>query len=763
MGRPYRQLVTTKQFLCNHYITQSKMVAAGENIIDVEGFIEKELPRIRYEGDDSFLSGPTERTRKLWTKCTELLSAELKKGGTLDVDVDTISGINAFKPGYIDQELELIVGLQSDAPLKRTCKPHGGVKMVKDSLEANGFKMTPKMEEIFSKYRKTHNQGVFDAYTEESRACRSSHILTGLPDAYGRGRIIGDYRRVALYGIDKLIEAKTNDRKKLQSPMTEDTIRMREEVQEQINALTELKEMGKSYGLDLSKPAQNAREAIQWTYMAYLGAVKEQDGAAMSLGRLDGFFDVYISRDMENGTLTEERAQEYIDDFVTKLRLVRFLRTPAFEDLFSGNPTWVTEVLAGMAPDGKSYVTKTSFRFLQTLYNLGPAPEPNMTVLWSNQLPEGFKRYCAKVSIDTSSIQYENDDVMRPLYGSDYAIACCVSAMKVGKQMQLFGARCNMPKLLLYCVNEGRDEVSGKQVGPKDIFGKAPADGPLDIADIQARYLKAMDWMARVYADTMNVIHFMHDKYFYERIEMALHDTNVHRFMAYGVAGISVVADSLSAIKNAKVIPIRDERGLAVDFKIEGDFPKYGNDDDRVDSFAVWTVSEFIKRLRQQHTYRNAEVTMSVLTITSNVVYGKNTGSTPDGRKKGEPFAPGANPMHGRDSSGAIASLNSVAKIPYEECRDGISNTFSIVPAALGKERELRIQNLTALLDGYFYQKAHHLNVNVLNRDTLLDAVDHPEKYPQLTIRVSGYAVLFNRLTREQQQEVIARTFHSQM
>ncbi|CEL99900.1 unnamed protein product [Vitrella brassicaformis CCMP3155] len=727
-------------------------------VIDVEAYISQQLPTLLYDGDGNFLAGPTDRTKKVWTRCTELLKEELAKGGTLDVDNKTISYVNAFGAGYIDRENELIVGLQADAPLKRTCKPHGGIRMVQASLESVGSKLDPLMEEIFTKHRKTHNQGVFDVYDDEMRACRSAHILTGLPDSYGRGRIIGDYRRVALYGIDLLIEAKKADKKLIGPEMNEDNLRLREEISEQILAFNQLKEMGMAYGIDMSKPAQNAQEAIQFTYFAYLGAIKEQDGAAMSLGRMDSFFETYISKDLEKGSITEERAQELIDDFVIKLRLVRHLRTPAFEDLFSGNPTWVTAVIGGIDDKGTHQVTKTSFRILNTLYNLGPAPEPNMTVLWSQTLPKGFKEYCAKVSIDTSSIQYENDDVMRPVYGADYAIACCVSGMTIGKQMQFFGARCNLPKLLLYTLNEGRDEISGKQVGPK--FKKFK-DGPLDFAEVQAEFEKALDWLMRVYANTMNCIHYMHDKYFYERLEMALHDSNVHRFMAYGIAGISVMADSLSAIRDAKVTPVRDERGITTDFKIEGEFPKYGNDDDRVDELAKWVTKAVITRLRQHKTYRNSEPTLSVLTITSNVVYGKATGSTPDGRKKGEPFAPGANPMHGRDASGALASLNSVAKLDYSDCRDGISNTFSLVPTAIGKDETARKENLTALLDGYFGQMAHHLNVNVLNRDTLLDAVEHPEKYPQLTVRVSGYAVHFNRLTRDQQMEVIGRTFHT--
>lgn len=730
--------------------------------IDVEAWVHENLGSYIYEGDASFLAGPTQRTQEVWARCSELLKEELQKGGTLDVDTKTVSGINEFGPGYVIQGKDLIVGLQTDYPLKRACKPAGGARMVEAACEAYGFKMDPEMDKIFTKYRKTHNAGVFDAYTDAMKAARSNHILTGLPDAYGRGRIIGDYRRVALYGVDELVTRKNDDKKALDGEMTEDKMRLREELSEQVRALSELKEMAKSYGYDISKPATNAHEAIQWTYFAYLGAVKAQDGAAMSLGRLDCFFDIFISRDLEKGILTEEQAQELIDDFVVKLRLVRHLRTPAFEELFSGNPTWVTATMGGISPSGQSQVTKTSFRLLNTLINLGPAPEPNMTVLWSVKLPDGFKRFCSRVSIQTSAIQYENDDIMRPIFGSDYSIACCVSAMAIGKQMQFFGARCNLPKLLLYVLNEGKDEITGKQVGPKDVFHSFP-EGPLEFEMVKERFLNAMDWMAELYANTMNVIHYMHDKYNYERLEMSLHDTDVHRFMAYGTAGISVIADSFSAIKYAKVTPIRDERGITTDFTTEGEFPKYGNDDDRVDEFAKWATHEFITRLRKHKPYRNAEPTLSVLTITSNVVYGKATGSTPCGRKAGEPFAPGANPMHGRDSSGAFASLNSVAKIDYADCKDGISNTFSLVPGTLGKDQETQETNLSAMIDGYFTQNAHHLNVNVLHRETLLDAASHPEKYPQLTIRVSGYAVLFNRLTPAQQKEVIARTFHERM
>lgn len=712
-----------------------------------------------YDGDGSFLSGASERTKAMWSRCLELLKEEHKKG-VLDVDAATPSSITSHAPGYIDKANEVIVGLQTDAPLRRAIKPVGGWRMVAQALENYGFKMDPRVLEIFTKYRKTHNDGVFDAYTTEMKKARKNAILTGLPDAYGRGRIIGDYRRVALYGVDMLIAAKKADKENLGPEMDDETIRLREEVSEQIKALEELKQMAQAYGFDISRPAQNAREAVQWLYLAYLAAVKEQDGAAMSLGRIDAFLDVFFERDLKAGVLTEAQAQEIIDDLVIKLRLVRHLRPPAYNELFAGDPTWVTAALGGMGSDGRHLVTKTTFRLLQTLKNLGPSPEPNLTVLWSERLPEPFKRFCAEVSIATSSVQYENDDVMRGPFGTDYGIACCVSAMGIGKHMQFFGARCNMPKLLLYLLNQGRDEISGEQVGP--VFEKLP-DGPLKYEDVLPRYEKAMEWLAGLYVNTMNVIHYMHDKYNYERLEMALHDTKVQRLLAFGISGLSVVADSLSAIKYARVTPVRGDDGIARDFVVEGEFPKYGNDDDRVDSIARWVVSTFIEKLRQHKSYRDSQHTLSVLTITSNVVYGKQTGATPDGRKAGQPFAPGANPMHGRDLSGAIASLNSVAKLPYEDCRDGISNTFTIVPDTLGKTAQSRVENLVTLLDGYFSKQAHHLNVNVLNRETLLDAMEHPEKYPQLTIRVSGYAVNFTRLNRAQQLEVIARTFHESM
>ncbi|SFN31504.1 Formate acetyltransferase [Peptostreptococcus anaerobius] len=730
----------------------------SENI-DVLDFIN--LNYSQYEGDAEFLEGPTENTKKLWDELTFLFKKERDNGGTLDVDVDTISGIDAYAPGYIDKDLEKIVGLQTDAPLKRAIMPYGGIRMVENSCDAYGFKLNPEIKEIFTKYRKTHNQGVFDVYTEEMRNARKAGIITGLPDAYGRGRIIGDYRRVALYGVDFLIEKKKEEKLSLANePMTEDTIRLREEIAEQILALNKLKNMANSYGIDISGPATNAQEAVQWLYFAYLAAIKDQNGAAMSIGRTSTFLDIYIERDLANGTITEKEAQELIDHYVMKLRLVKFLRTPEYNDLFSGDPTWVTESIAGMNSDGRSWVTKNSFRILNTLYNIGPSPEPNLTVLWSTKLPQGFKDFCSKVSIDTSSVQYENDDLMQDFTGDDYGIACCVSAMRLGKQMQFFGARVNLAKTLLYSINGGIDEKSGVQVGP----AQAPLkDEVLDYETVRARFEEYSEWLAGLYVNTLNVIHYMHDKYSYESLEMALHDKDVFRTMACGIAGLSVCADSLSAIKYAKVKPIRNEEGIVVDFETEGEFPMYGNNDDRVDEIAVELVRGFMNKIRKHKTYRNATHTQSVLTITSNVVYGKKTGNTPDGRKAGEPFAPGANPMHGRDSHGALASLSSVAKLPYEESQDGISNTFSIVPAALGKSIDERVKNLSSMMDGYFTQKAQHLNVNVLDRETLLDAMENPENYPQLTIRVSGYAVNFIKLTREQQMDVINRTFHGKM
>ncbi len=723
--------------------------------IDVRDFIQRNYTP--YTGDASFLAGVSDRTQQLWAKVRDLMALEREKG-VLDADTSVPSSITAHAPGYIDRELEQIVGLQTDKPLKRAIMPFGGIRVVETSLKAYGYELDPRTKEIFTKYRKTHNDGVFDAYTPEMRRCRKSGIITGLPDAYGRGRIIGDYRRVALYGVDRLIADKQAQQASLElDTMDEETIRLREELSEQIKALNELKEMAASYGFDISCPASNGKEAIQWLYFGYLAAVKEQNGAAMSLGRVSTFLDIYFERDLRRGTATEAEIQEWLDHFVMKLRMVRFLRTPEYNELFSGDPTWVTEAIGGMGLDGRPLVTKTSFRILNTLYTLGPAPEPNLTVLWSENLPEAFKHFCAQVSIDTSSIQYENDDLMRPYWGDDYAIACCVSAMRVGKQMQFFGARVNLAKALLYAINGGRDEVSGVQVAP--MFAPITGD-TLVWEEVLPRFEQMLAWLAKVYVNTLNVIHYMHDKYCYERLEMALHDRDVFRTMACGVAGLSVVADALSAIKYATVKIIRNAEGLAVDYEITGDFPKYGNNDDRVDSLAVWLVETFMNEIRKHKTYRNAVPTQSILTITSNVVYGKKTGSTPDGRKAGEPFAPGANPMHGRDTKGAIASLASVAKLPYVHAQDGISNTFSIVPSALGKTRADQIANLANMLDGYIHDQGFHINVNVLNREMLLDAMDHPELYPQLTIRVSGYAVNFIKLTREQQLDVINRTFH---
>lgn len=726
--------------------------------IDVRNFIQKNYKE--YKGDSSFLAPISEKTSKVWKISSDLIVEEIKKG-IIDVATDKVSGINNYEPGYIDKDNEVIVGLQTDAPLKRIVNPFGGMRMVHTSLKEYGYELDENIDKYFNDYRKTHNQGVFDAYTKETRAARSAGLLTGLPDAYGRGRIIGDYRRIALYGIDFLVEEKKKDLDNLTGDMLDELIRSREEVSEQIRALAEIKAMALTYGIDISKPAKDAREAVQFVYLGYLAAVKENNGAAMSFGRTSTFLDIFIERDLEAGTLTESEAQELIDQLIIKLRLVRHLRTPEYNDLFAGDPTWVTESIGGMGVNGKSLVTKNSFRYLHTLINLGPAPEPNMTILWSPNLPEGFKTYCAEISIKTDAIQYENDEVMRPIYGDDYAIACCVSAMQVGKQMQFFGARANLAKALLYAINGGVDEKKGTLVVPGIEKIK---DEVLDFETVRANYNKVLEYVAKLYVDTMNVIHYMHDKYAYEAGQMALHDTNVGRLMAFGIAGLSVAADSLSAIKYAKVTPIRNEEGIAVDFNIEGDFPKYGNDDDRADDLAVYLTEKFSTELKKHPLYRNAKHTLSILTITSNVVYGKKTGSTPDGRKAGEPLAPGANPMHGRDENGALASLNSVAKIRYNPtCEDGVSNTFSIVPGALGKEEEGRKNNLVSILDGYFVQGAHHLNVNVFDRETLIDAMDHPEKYPQLTIRVSGYAVNFNRLTRNQQLEVISRTFHESL
>ncbi|UCN13206.1 MULTISPECIES: formate C-acetyltransferase [Cellulomonas] len=723
--------------------------------VDVRDFIQRNYTP--YTGDASFLAGPTARTTGIWDKLSAMFPEEREKG-VYDVDATTPSTITAHAPGYIDEGNEVIVGLQTDAPLKRAIMPNGGWRMVQTSLETYGYEAPQEIIDIFTKYRKTHNDGVFDVYPPNVRAARSSHIITGLPDAYGRGRIIGDYRRVALYGVDQLIAAKKLEKASLDMERSvEDVIRDREELAEQIRALGELKQMAASYGYDISQPATNAREAVQWLYFAYLAAVKEQNGAAMSLGRTSTFLDVFLQRDLESGALTEEQAQEIIDDFVIKLRIVRFLRTPEYDSLFSGDPTWVTESIGGIGEDGRPLVTKTSFRYLQTLYNLGPAPEPNMTVFWSERLPEGFKRYCAQVSIDTSAVQYESDELIRASWGDDAAIACCVSPMRVGKQMQFFGARVNLAKALLYAINGGRDEISGKQVAPVS----APVEGEvLDYDDVMAKFDKTMDWLAETYVDALNCVHYMHDKYAYERIEMALHDRTILRTMACGIAGLSVVADALSAIKHAKVTPLRTADGLITEYAIDGDFPTYGNDDDRADDIAVWIVRRFMEKIRAVPTYRNALHTQSVLTITSNVVYGKATGSTPDGRKAGEPFAPGANPMNGRDTHGMLASALSVGKLPYSEAQDGISLTSSIVPSGLGREKDEQVTNLVGLLDAYILSSGYHMNVNVLNRETLLDAMEHPENYPQLTIRVSGYAVNFVRLTREQQLDVLSRTFH---
>ena len=734
---------------------QSFQIGKWTNEIDVRNFIQKNYTL--YEGDDTFLEGVTDRTQKVWDKCHELILEEMKKG-ILDVETNIVSGIDNFAPGYIDQENEVIVGLQTDAPLKRIVNLYGGMKMAKSALEQYGYELNPQLEKDFHAYRKTHNEGVFDAYPKRTKVARHVGLLTGLPDAYGRGRVIGDYRRVALYGVDFLIGEKEKEQDMFDGPMTDERIRLREEISMQIQALKEMKSMAMKYGVDISEPAKNAKEAVQFLYMAYLAGVKENNGAAISLGRTSTFLDIYIERDLKNGVITEKEAQELIDQFIIKLRLVRHLRTPEYNELFGGDPTWVTEAIGGVSINGRPLVTKNSFRYLHTLTNLGTAPEPNMTVLWSRDLPEEFKKYCGKMSILTDSIQYENDDVMRPLYGDDYAISCCVSAMRVGKQMQFFGARANLAKSLLMALNAGVDELQKVPVVP----GIEPLEKDvLDFDEVWDRYKKVLDYVAELYVDTINIIHYMHDKYAYEASQMALHDGNVERLTAFGMAGISVVADSLSAIKFANVTPVRDENGVTVDFNVEGDFPKYGNDDDRVDELAVEVATYFSNALKKHPIYRNAKHTLSALTITSNVMYGKKTGTTPDGRKHGEPLAPGANPMHGRDENGALASLNSVAKIPYRNvCQDGVSNTFSIVPDALGKDETQRIENLVHILDGYFYQGAHHLNVNVMNRDILLDAMEHPEKYPTLTIRVSGYAVNFNRLSKDQQREVIMRTFH---
>ena len=729
------------------------------NKIDVRDFIQSNYTP--YDKDESFLTGKTEKTTRVWNKCEELLKEELKKK-VLDIDVDNMSGINSFNPGYIDKENEVIFGLQTDKPLKRMVNPYGGIRMVYQELDSYGYKLNPEVDKYFNEFRKTHNQGVFDAYTNEIRKARHVGLLTGLPDAYGRGRIIGDYRRIALYGIDYLMEQKKYEWDNVYlGEMNENLIRTREEISMQYRALEEIKKMALRYGYDISKPATNSFEAVQWTYFGYLAAVKENNGAAMSLGRVDAFLDIYFERDLKEGTITENEIQELIDQFVIKLRLVRHLRTPEYDELFSGDPTWVTCSLGGISEDGKNMVTKTSYRILHTLENLDPAPEPNMTVLWSLNLPEPWKKYCAKISINTDAVQYESDDLMRPIYGDDYAIACCVSAMRLGKDMQFFGARCNLAKSLLYSINGGIDEVKGDLV----IEGiEKNEDEVLDYEKVKNSYFKVIEKVAKIYSDAMNIIHYMHDKYAYEAGQMALHDTDVHRYMAYGVAGLSVACDSLSAIKYAKVRPVRNENGITIGFEIEGDYPKYGNDDDRVDDIAKEILKKMHDELEKHKTYRDAEVTLSVLTITSNVVYGSKTGATPDGRLAGVPFAPGANPMHGRDMNGAIASLNSVAKLDYKNCcKDGISNTFSIIPSVLGENLETQIENLVGLMDGYFEKGAHHLNVNVLTRETLIDAMENPDKYPLLTIRVSGYSVRFNRLTRKQQEEVISRTFHERM
>ena len=722
--------------------------------IDVRNFIQTNYTP--YEGDSAFLAGPTERTKALMKKVNALLKEEQDKGGVLSIDTERVSTLTAYPAGYIDKDNEIIVGVQTDEPLKRGVNPFGGMRMARSACEQYGYKLSDKIEDEF-KYKTTHNDGVFAVYTDDMRAARHVGLLTGLPDAYGRGRIIGDYRRVALYGVDFLIAQKQESRKAMgKLDMTENNIRALEEIHDQIVALGELKKMAEIYGYDISLPATNAREAVQWTYFGYLAAIKEQNGAAMSLGRVSTFLDIYFERDLREGTLTESQAQEIMDDFVIKLRITRQLRTPEYNDLFGGDPTWTTESVGGMGEDGRTLVTKNSYRMLNTLYNLGAAPEPNLTVLWSQNLPEAFKKFCARVSVDTDSIQYENDDVMRPVYGDDYSIACCVSAMKTGKQMQFFGARCNLAKLLLFTLNGGKDERYAMQVAPE---GKV-FTGKLDYAEVMAAFRQYRKWLCKLYVNTLNVIHYMHDKYAYEKIQMALHDDEVERFLACGVAGLSVITDSLSAIKYAEVTPVIGDNGLITDFIVKGDFPKYGNDDDRVDKIAVEILKGFEEDLKETPAYRGAKHTLSVLTITSNVVYGKKTGSTPDGRKAGEPFAPGANPMHGRDMSGALASLNSVAKIPYEICRDGISNTFSIVPSALGGTDDERAENLVDMLDGYFAQNAHHLNVNVIDRKKLELAMEHPELYPNITIRVSGYAVNFHKLSRAHQLEVLKRTYH---
>lgn len=727
--------------------------------INIRDFIQSNYTP--YEGNSDFLAPATEKTKQLWDEVMVLFKLENEKGGVLDADTSTPSGVNAHEAGYINKGLEEIVGLQTDKPLKRAIMPNGGIRIVQKSCEAYGYEVDKKINDIYTKYRKTHNDGVFDVYTPDIRAARSSHLLTGLPDGYGRGRIIGDYRRITLYGVDYLINEKKNDLQNINpDEFSEEVIRNREEISEQIKALEDLKKMAEKYGYDISVPASNAKEAIQWLYFGYLGAVKDQNGAAMSLGRTSTFLDIYIDRDLKNGTLTEEQAQELMDHFIMKLRMVRFLRAPEYNELFSGDPVWVTESIGGMGIDGRTLVTKNSFRVLHSLINLGPAPEPNLTVLWSKNLPENFKNYCSRISIETSAIQYENDDLMRITLGDDYGIACCVSPMKIGKQMQFFGARANLAKALLYAINGGKDENTGKQIAPK--FEPITSEY-LDYDEVMEKFDTMMDYVSKIYIKALNIIHYMHDKYSYEALEMALHDNEIYRTMACGIAGLSVVADSLSAIKYAKVKVIRNDDGLAIDYKIEGDFPKYGNDDDRVDEIAVNLIKTFYKKLQKHQTYRGAKTTLSVLTITSNVVYGKNTGNTPDGRRAKEPFGPGSNPLHGRDINGALAVMNTIAKLPFEYASDGISFTFAITPTTLGKNENTQIENLKHLLDGYFMQTGHHINVNVFNRELLEDAMEHPEKYPQLTIRVSGYAVKFVKLTREQQLDVIHRTIHERI
>ncbi|MFH1854380.1 MAG: formate C-acetyltransferase [Candidatus Omnitrophota bacterium] len=729
-----------------------------DKTIDVRDFVNRNYTP--YDGDESFLCGPTERTKKLWDKCLKLFEGEKKRGGVYDVDTKTVSTVISHGPGYVDKELEIIKGLQTDAPLKRAVKPLGGIRIVERACKDYGYELDKSIKEIYLKYRKTHNDAVFDAYTEDILNARRAGLITGLPDNYSRGRIIGDYRRVALYGIDRLIKSKRNYKKLLEDYPTQESTRLREEVAEQILALEDIKKLGSIYGFDISKLASSAREAIQWVYIGYLAAIKEQDGAAISLGSVSNFFDVYIEKDIRRGILTEEKAQELMDDFVIKLRLVRHLRPKSYAEIFAGDPIWITESIGGVGIDGRHKVTKTSYRFFQTLFNLGPAPEPNLTVLWSSRLPKNFKMFCADISIKTSSIQYENDDLMRLIGGDDYSISCCVSLLKNGSEIQYFGARCNLAKVLLYALNEGRDEITGERIIPEIAPLKS---NPLDFKEVKDRFHQVLRWTVKTYVEALNIIHAMHDKYYYERSQMALLDTELTRYMAFGIAGLSVVADSLSAIRYANVKARRNKKGIAIDFEIKGDFPKFGNDDDRVDGRAVDLVTSFLAELKKHRLYRNSIPAISILTITSNVMYGKKTGATPDGRKKSAPFAPGANPMHGRDESGILASLNSVSAIPYTECRDGISNTFTIVPSTLGKLKEERIANLIGLLEGYFIKGAQHLNVNVIDKDMLKDAIKNPHKYPQLTIRVSGYAVHFNKLSLEQQKEVLARTFHETM